>query len=368
MSAANVGTTLEVDCQGAGHVTGVQGHDPDAPATHHVDMGCVCGWALRVALCGARVRVIRASQCTMTCPGCGAVRPWREVWRDVTPIELPRIGQAEPVAVAPRTSDDLITAFERYLESRRRAPGTIRMRVRHVKQLGSAVPSLDAATPEQLDSYMRERGEGRAAATVNSEIKSLRAFYGWADRFGLIRPDPTTLLDLVPNPHRMGRTVSDEEVSRILRDASPRLRALVSLGRFGGLRLSEMTTLHTSARAGDWLTIIGKGSKQRRIFMAPALRAALDAITPPDRGFYFPGGTDGHMHPQSVNKIIRREAGINPHALRHAAGTAVYRATGDLRAAQTFLGHATPGTTSIYVHVEESTLMEATRAGAVLNT
>lgn len=136
------------------------------------------------------------------------------------------------------------------------------------------------------------------------------------------------------------------------------------LGRLAGLRLTELTTLHTDARDGEWLTVIGKGSKQRRVPIVSELAAALDAIEPAGGGYYFPGARGGHMHPMSVNKIIMRETGINPHALRHAAGTAVYAATKDLRATQAFLGHSTPSTTAIYVHVDESTLAKAARAGA----
>ena len=195
----------------------------------------------------------------MTCPSCGDTRPWDEVWREVVTLEqIPRIGAEDPVPPPPSDAESIIAAYRDYLVSRRRAPGTIALRIRHARQLAAGIPGLATATGEQLDAYVRARADGRSPATVNSEIKSIRALYAWADRFGLIRPNPTTLLDLVPNPHRMGRTVSDADIQRILLGASPRLRALILLGRNGGLRLTEMTTLHTSCRAGGWLTIVAK--------------------------------------------------------------------------------------------------------------
>lgn len=404
-----------IECAGSNHATGTEGHDADAPATWLVSMECPhCGWHADVNLCGPRVRFIRHGVHTMTCYDCRAVMPWAEMWRSVEPLEvLPRIGRTEPV-ISPSvaTSAELLDAFIEYLESRQQATGTISLRRRHLAELAAAIPSLATATPEQLDEWVRGRAGHLAPATVNSLIKSARAFYRWADRFGVIRPNPTTLLDLLPNPHRMGRTVSDDQLARVLEHAPDDVRAMLLLGRLGGLRLSEIATLRVDARRGDWLTIVGKGNKQRRVFIVPELAAALDAITAPGETYLFPArprgsveqipggrwrvrgraqgqtftapgtfGTEaqarawlaaefgtvggGHLHPHAVHKIIRRHAAINPHALRHAAGTAAYRASKDLRATQAFLGHSSPNTTAIYVHVAEDDLRAVAEAGAL---
>lgn len=404
-----------VECEGSNHATGTEGHDAEAPAAWRVRMECpYCGWHAEVNLCGPRVRFIRHGAHTMTCYDCRAVMPWSEMWQGVEPLEvLPRIGRVEPVASpAVATSADLIDAFIEYLGSRQQAAGTIKLRRRHLGELAEAVPSLATATPEQLDGWARGRAGELAPATVNSLIKSARAFYRWADRFGVVRPNPTTLLDLLPNPHRMGRTVSDEQLATVLERAPDDVRAMLLLGRLGGLRLSEIAALRVDARQGDWLTIVGKGNKQRRVFIVPELADALDAVAAPGETYVFPArsrgsveqipggrwrvrgraqgqtftapGTfdteaearvwlaaelgeagPGHLHPHAVHKIIRRHAAINPHALRHAAGTAAYRASKDLRATQAFLGHSSPSTTAIYVHVAEDDLRAVAEAGAL---
>ena len=294
----------------------------------------------------------------MTCPACAHRDRWDGFWQSV--------GALAP-APDPSTPPALVTEFEQYLVSRRRAPGTVRQRVRHIRLLERDCPDLRGVSPVALDAWVREQASGKQPATVNTLVKSLRVFYAWAHRFSLIENNPASLLDQLPNPHRMGRTVSDDAIESALTSATPHERAMVLLGRLAGLRLSELTALHTSARTGEWLTIIGKGSKERRIFIAPQLALALAAIEPQGGGYYFPARFgDGHMHPQSVCKIIRRVTGANPHALRHAAGTAVYAATKDIRATQEFLGHSTPNTTAVYVHVGADDLMTATLAGAAL--
>ena len=132
---------------------------------------------------------------------------------------------------------------------------------------------------------------------------------------------------------------------------------MLQLARLGCLRLTELTTLlHTDDRTGAWLTITGKGSKQRRIALHPDLAATLTELERRQgAGWYFPG-TRGHLHPQSVHKIIVRACGHNPHSLRHAGATAAYRATRDLRAVQAMLGHASMAVTQRYLHVDEDGL------------
>lgn len=89
--------------------------------------------------------------------------------------------------------------------------------------------------------------------------------------------------------------------------------------------------------------------------MVPANDDLLDALFKLERthgdGYYFPGRYGGHMHPQSVNKIITRKTGWNPHSLRHAGATAAYLATGDLRAVQMLLGHSSIATTQRYLNI-----------------
>lgn len=355
-------------CEGSNHTTGTQGHTRGARAAYRVWTACpACTWNVRVNLCAGRVDSITAGSYTMTCPECGATTPWEDFWREIAPLD----DQASIPAEAPHVSAtpsvvEIIAAYAEYLESRRRAAGTIRQRTRHVRLLAATTPDLRTITPETLDLWVRSQSADKKPETVKSLINSLRSFYKWADRFGVIRPNPTVLLEYVPNPHRMGRTVTDDELRVHLEKATPQLRAMLLLGREAGLRLTEITTLHTDSDSGLWLTIIGKGSKQRRVPVTPPLREALDAIRPSGSGYYFPGQRAPYMHPMSVNKIITRETGLNPHALRHAAGTAVYAATKDLRATQDFLGHSSPNTTAIYVHMSEDALRNAASAGSIM--
>jgi integrase len=103
---------------------------------------------------------------------------------------------------------------------------------------------------------------------------------------------------------------------------------------------------------------------QRSVAATPELCNLLDQLRDQTRwGYYFPGKSGGHAHPSMVWRHIRDVVGVNPHALRHRAGTVVYNRMGkDIRAAQVFLGHANSHTTEIYVHIERDDLLKASQA------
>lgn len=249
-------------------------------------------------------------------------------------------------------NDVILELFEQWLRSSYRADGTVSLRMRHARQLARRV-QLTLATPDHLEQAMIAT-RGLAADTRHSILASWKLLYRWATARHFVLVDPTLLLDPVPVPTRMPRVAPDAAVQRGILNATPRDRALVLLGRYACLRLSEIATLHMRDRRGEVLLVRGKGDKERYVYVNQPLAVALDRLEELlPRAHYFPGETDGHLHPQSVHKIIKRVTGWNPHALRHAGATAAYRATGDLRAVQEMLGHASLSTTQRYLHLDD---------------
>lgn len=261
-------------------------------------------------------------------------------------------------------NDQLIHDFDDWLQSSYRAYGTIRLRMRHVRQLARRLP-LAFATVQHLEAAMRDNRH-LSSETRHSMLASWKLFYRWAVARRFVMTDPTLLLDPVPVRTRMPRIAADTDVSRALLNAMPRDRALVMLGRYACLRLSELSGLHMRNRNGDVLTVLGKGDKERFVDVNPPLMLALRALEEElPYGYYFPGEAGGHLHPQSVHKIIKRVTGWNPHALRHAGATAAYRATLDLRAVQELLGHSSLATTQRYLHVTNEARRRAAHATVI---
>lgn len=178
--------------------------------------------------------------------------------------------------------------------------------------------------------------------------------------------DPTLDIRAVRVHRRMPRLAEDTVLDAAIARASSRDRALLLLARDVWLRLTELTTLHTSQRTGDRLLIRGKGDKDRIAYLTPDAAASLDVLEREHGpGYYFPGASDGHLHVQAVHKIIKRLTGYNPHALRHRGATEGYRTTRNIRAVQEQLGHASVATTQIYTHLTDDERRDVVAHGAL---
>jgi site-specific recombinase XerD len=139
---------------------------------------------------------------------------------------------------------------------------------------------------------------------------------------------------------------------------SPEHKALIVLCGMLGLRVSEARSITLDSFNDDLsvLTIRGKGDKTRIIPLSDKVREYLrPAII--QAGYT----TSGRLVPlqdrtarQAITRMGRRaglSASVSSHDLRMTFGTAAYHNSGDLRAVQELLGHASSATTELYTHV-----------------
>ena len=220
---------------------------------------------------------------------------------------------------------------------------------------------------------------GLSAATAARRRSAVRQFYRFCLGEGWRRDDPSRQLDAPRQGRTLPKTLSTEEVSRLLtasatRDGASGLRlvALVELAYASGMRVSELLALRLEAVQRDpaFLIVRGKGGKER---LAPLNASARGAVTAwlvarnatkpdavPESPWLFPStGSSGHLTPRRFAQMLDKaaiDAGIDParvspHVLRHAFATHLLEGGADLRVVQTFLGHADIATTQIYTHV-----------------
>jgi site-specific recombinase XerD len=255
----------------------------------------------------------------------------------------------------------MLPQFRHHLLAANHGEGTARLYVGRIEQLQLHHPDLLAVRKADLEQYLSIRRATHKANTRKSMRSAFRSFYGWATAESLIPVDPSYGLPPIHVPWTVPTVAADSVVQMGLLTADEWLTAMILLGRYGCLRLTELTTLHTRQRQYDLLRIVGKGEKERLVPANDELLHALIVLEDlQGPGYYFRGRFSGCMHPQSVNKIITRHLGVNPHSLRHAGATAAYESTGDLRAVQMLLGHASLQTTQRYLHIG----MDAVRRAA----
>lgn len=258
----------------------------------------------------------------------------------------------------------MLHEYRNYLLAAGKGESTARLYIGRIEQLQLHHPNLETVTHDDLTEYLGVR-RALLANTRKSMRSAFRSYFGWAHEYAGYPTDPSYRLPPISVPTTIPRVAADDVVQLGLITADEHLTAMILLGRYGCLRLTELTTLHTNARHHDLLRIRGKGEKER---MVPANDELLHALLTLEQkqggGYYFPGRYGGHLHPQSVNKMITRHLGTNPHSLRHAGATAAFQATHDLEAVRRLLGHASIATTQRYLHIG----MDSVRAAAAGTT
>lgn len=154
--------------------------------------------------------------------------------------------------------------------------------------------------------------------------------------------------------------------------------AIVVLFLNCGFRLSELVSINISKIKGDILTVVGKGNKERTIYLNAACIKAIDAylaVRPregvSDKDALFLSERKKRIDKRTIEMLIKKyvkNAGLydnkyTPHKLRHTAATLMYKyGKVDIRSIQQILGHENVSTTQIYTHIDEEILREAVKA------
>lgn len=317
---------------------------------------------------------------------------------------------APPASAASVAEDPAVAQFVDHLRVERNASDhTLAGYLTDIRQFCVQLWGEDASPPfawKTPDRYAARRflasfqKAGRAPATARRKMSSLRSFFRFLMREGLVKNNPFSGLQQPRVRHRLPKVLSRGEVLRLL-EAPGHLREAARAGekrkgfRFAdyaalrdaailellystGMRIAELCSL-TDARL-DLLSgtalVRGKGKKERFCPIGrPAVAALQAALEARDRWLaslgverttaLFVNQRGGRLTPRSVErqlKIYLAEAdldpGITPHVLRHSFATHLLDAGADLRSVQELLGHASLSTTQIYTHVSVERLKE----------
>jgi site-specific recombinase XerD len=147
-----------------------------------------------------------------------------------------------------------------------------------------------------------------------------------------------------------------------------------------GMRLSELCSIQIEKFKEDTLTIIGKGNKERTVYLNDACLKALNnylkvrddsKALPENKKFLFLSSRNLPISKRTVEIMIKKHitnAGYTddkytPHKLRHTAATLMYKyGNVDIRSLQSILGHENISTTQIYTHVDDDSLRDAVKS------
>jgi len=301
-------------------------------------------------------------------------------------------------SIAPGVAAE-IESWLGYLGSERRmSPKTVEAYRRDVLQflaflaehLGGApsLKQLAALSPADVRAFLAaRRAAGIGSRSLMRTLAGTRAFARFLERHGkgklgaLAAIRTPKIAKTLPRPLSAGaaKRMADPDIAAgdarepwiHARDA-----AVLALLYGSGLRISEALGLKgADARAGEAVTVTGKGRKQRMVPLLPQVQklvADYVALCPydlPADGPLFVGLKGGPLSPRVVQLTMARLRGAlglpdtaTPHALRHSFATHLLSRGGDLRSIQELLGHASLSTTQIYTAVDSERLIEAYRS------
>lgn len=238
---------------------------------------------------------------------------------------------------------------------------------------------------DDLGNKIHVKGQNKAqiaTRTVARRLSALRQFYRYLVSENIRNEDPTTTLESPKQTRTLPKTLSEAEVSTLIKTAangggadSLRLVCLLEMLYATGLRVSELVGLPLSSIGEEmqFLMVAGKGGRERMVPLSEpaqkAIRNYLDVrqqfIAIDDKGaqgqWLFPSRTSesGHLTRQRFAQLLKdlaENAGleadrVSPHILRHAFATHLLSNGADLRSVQKMLGHADIATTQIYTHI-----------------
>ena len=239
----------------------------------------------------------------------------------------------------------------------------------------------DDILPSDVSLFLtRLSSAGIATPSVARCLAALRGFHKYLLIDGLSQKDPTINLQTPRGWKRLPKTLSGADVETLLKQPDSatsvglRDKAMLELLYATGLRVSELVGLKLNDvnLERGFLTVIGKGSKERAVPLGEAAVFFVQTYLAQGRPSLLKGRNSDHLFISSKHQGITRQmfwarikhyarkAGIervvSPHTLRHSFATHLLDNGADLRAVQAMLGHSDISTTQIYTHVSRERL------------
>ena len=271
-----------------------------------------------------------------------------------------------------------IADFERYLAAERGLAALTRASYRRdldaLSGLAGDIP-LEKLEPHQIRRFIaRLHARGLSGKSLARMLSAWRGFFAWLTRRRGLGANPCAGIRAPKTAKALPRSLSPDMAARLL-DGQPdaillvRDQAMFELLYSSGLRLAELVSLDTDAGrdiARGEIEVTGKGAKTR---IVPVGRHAASAVAAwlARRGELARDDEPALFVNRRGRRISRRmvelrlaqwaarlgvSGGVHPHMLRHSFASHVLQSSGDLRAVQEMLGHASISTTQVYTHLD----------------
>lgn len=215
-------------------------------------------------------------------------------------------------------------------------------------------------------------------ATISRNLSSLRTFYNYLVNHGIVLTNPFNRISNPKKDKKLPTYLYEDEIRNIL-DSLPsntlierRNRLIIELFYSTGMRLSELSSIKLTDINYDEIRVLGKGSKERMVYLNKVVLKYLDDYLKNDRNEFNPKDSylilsknGSRLSNRSIENIISEiintasiKKRVTPHTIRHTFATHMLNNGCDLKVVQELLGHESLSTTQIYTHISQERVKE----------
>ncbi|MDI6861640.1 MAG: tyrosine recombinase XerC [Caldisericia bacterium] len=226
-----------------------------------------------------------------------------------------------------------------------------------------------------LRSFLIELKEkGLDKKSISRKISSIRSFYKFLLKDGVIDKNPLITLELPKVDKKLPTFLTEEEVMKLLNSPNDKTllgfrdKLILTFLYSTGMRVSEIISLKLSQLDLDKgeVIITGKGKKERVIFITQELKEMINEYLKrrkKNSNVLFINRNGMPLTDKGIRLIVEKYAKkvvpykkVTPHTLRHTFATHLLTNGADLRVVQELLGHSKLSTTQIYTHLTKENL------------
>ena len=276
------------------------------------------------------------------------------------------------------------TAVAAYLaelaEQRRLSPHTLsnyRRDLVRLLNLAGEMPLAELQVHHIRRFAAQLHGQGLSGRSLARLLSAWRGFFNWLGRGDVVRANPCEGVRSPKSPKHLPNALSVDETARLLQPSDDgdavlltRDTAMFELFYSSGLRLAELAALDCAAldsalNEGE-VRVLGKRNKARLVPVGRKAREALaawaalrDSLAGAEEPALFVSRRGGRISHRMIQLRLAQLAlqlglprHVHPHMLRHSFASHVLQSSGDLRAVQEMLGHASIASTQVYTHLD----------------
>lgn len=244
-----------------------------------------------------------------------------------------------------------------------------------------SVSSISKVTYQDLRKYLEYMYHKQyKSATMNRHISSVKSFFHYLQKEGIIKENPSLLLGTVKKEKKLPKSLNNETMETLLstepetskfprRDA-----AIIEVLYSTGIRVSELVSIKLKdvELSENRIKITGKGNKERYVLFGDICKEKMLAYVQDERTKLLKGkrGEDLFVNKNGnpltdrgvrliINTILKRKGEkihVTPHMLRHTFATDMLNGGADLKTVSDLLGHESLSTTGIYTHISNERL------------